>query len=240
MDTGQPEERSTALTSFLWRAAHNMRAPLVAMITMLGVVRREMLGPLNKEQQEYLRRVERRAHSIARMIDKLMLLARSEAEGRTNDHEPVDFVFLAGRLDRTFEEEAGERGLAFRVSVPKTLPAVLGDRRLLEQLLENLVSNALKYTPRGSVEMHLSVTAEPALKIEVIDTGIGIPKEAEPNLLTEFYRAPNARQLEESGTGLGLALVARTVKQHGGTLEWKSAVDKGTTFTVTLPVIEES
>jgi len=240
METGQQDKDDTGLVSLLWRAAHNMRAPLVAMITMLGVVRREMLGPLNEEQQEYLRRVERRAHSIARMIDKLMLLARSGAEAKPNDHEPVDFVFLAGRLGRTFEEEAGERGLDLRLSVPPTLPAVQGDRVLLEQLLENLVSNALKYTPAGSVEVRFSVTPEHALKIEVIDTGIGIPKEAEPNLLTEFYRAPNARQLEESGDGLGLALVASTVKRHGGTLEWRSAGEKGTIFTVTLPVDEES
>lgn len=218
---------------FMWRVAHNLRAPLTAMVSMLDVVRGGHLGQLGAEQDEYLRRVDRRARSMAEMIDKLMVLARG-ADPEWREPERVDLAFLAGRLRRTFEKEAARRGLDLEIDVPGDLPQLCGDPVMIEQLLENLVSNALKYTLSGGVTVRFSHRAD-EVHITVSDTGIGIPEDILPEVWNEFFRAPNARMVEETGTGLGLALVAEAVARHQGRVDVQSQEGKGTTFHVVLP-----
>jgi small GTP-binding protein len=132
------EERSR----FMWRVAHNLRAPLTAIISMLDVVRGGHLGSLSDQQTEFLRRVDRRVHSMAAMIGELMVLARGADPGQQVEPELVDLAFLAGRLRRTFEQEAVQRNLSLEIPTPVDLPRLRGDPALIEQLLENLVSNS--------------------------------------------------------------------------------------------------
>lgn len=221
---------------FMWRVAHNLRAPLAAIVSMLDVVRNGHLGPLSGQQPEFLRRVDRRVRSMASMIDELMLLARSAdpAGQSVSETALVDLGYLAGRLHRTFEQEAAQRNLLLEIQAPEGRHTLRGDQALLEQLLENLVSNALKYTPAGKVTVRF-VHRPTEVRIEVIDTGIGIPAEALPQVWNEFYRAPNARGVESFGTGLGLALVAEVVARHRGSIDVQSVEGVGSTFRVVLP-----
>jgi signal transduction histidine kinase len=220
---------------FMLRLAHNLRAPLAAMCASLDVVRGEYLGPLDASQKEYLRRVDRRARSMIDLVNELMTLGDGGGK-QAPTRAPVDLAALAGRIERTFRDEAEHKGVRFAVTAEDGVPEVRGDPRKLEQMMENLVSNAIKYTPpEGRVDVVVGRQSAGAAKFQVTDTGIGIPDAAMPRLFSEFFRAENAKAMEDVGTGLGLAIVKDTVEQHGGRVQVESRVGIGTTFTVHLP-----
>ncbi|MHB8078640.1 MAG: sensor histidine kinase [Candidatus Krumholzibacteriia bacterium] len=224
---------------FMYRIAHNLRAPLAAMSSMLTVVRDGYVGEVSDNQREYLRRVERRADALGQMVNELMMLAANQGERRVFVRERVDLAALVAKVGRTFQERATGRGLQFVIQSAPDAPSPLGDAGLLEQALENLVSNAIKYTPAGGkVTVALSRAAAGGARIDVSDTGIGIPGPARASLFTEFFRADNAKRLEISGTGLGLVIVKDVVERHGGTISFESTEQRGTTFTLVLPAVD--
>ena len=222
-------------SQFMLQIAHNLRAPLAAMISMVDVTRGGYLGELNERQREQLKRVDFRAKAMAATINELLALARTRARTRKAERVAVDLKALARRLERTFRDEAAAKGLALEVAFPEDLPETVGDVEMLEQMLENLVSNAVKYTRAGSVRLALAAEPDGMIRIEVRDTGIGIPEDSMSRLFSEFFRASNARAVEAVGTGLGLALVKETVDQHRGRIRVESGEGRGTTFVVHLP-----
>jgi len=221
---------------FMMRVAHNLRAPIAAMTSMLDVVLNEYIGPLNNDQKEQLARMRRRASGMVTMVNELLLLTESEKAVRERAFTLVNLTDLIGRVYRTFMDEAVERKTALKLTIDDDLPAVEGDPDALSQLLENLISNALKYTPvGGSIKVEAYPSNGGSVRIQVSDNGIGIPKDALPNLFNEFYRADNARRHEATGTGLGLAIVQRIVQRHGGQIHVESEEGLGSLFAVTLP-----
>jgi len=221
---------------YTMRVTHNLRAPLGAMLSMLELLRGKYLGELNHEQQEYLRRLDRRSRTMLSMINELMSLAENRSEKARVSREPVDPVMIANRIRRTFQDEAAEKGVQFQVVVPEDLPPIHGDPGMIEQMLENLVSNAIKYTPSEGAVSVAFAQAHNTLRIEVNDTGIGIPQADRPRLFEDFFRGENARSVEAHGTGLGLAIVKEIVDKHGGRIMVQSEEGFGTIFVVHLPI----
>jgi len=199
------------------------------------VVREGYMGELETEQEEYLRRVDRRARTMRSMINELITLASSRSGSREIEKKPVDLSQLAGRLQRSFQHDAAQKGLEYRVTVPGEFPRVMGDREMLEQMLENLVSNAIKYTLEGSIRIDIARHSGENIKIEVSDTGIGVPEKEISSLFSHFFRAQNARAIEAIGNGLGLAIVKDIAGKHGGNVRVETEEGKGTKFIVTLP-----
>ena len=223
-------------TWFMTKVAHNLRAPLAGMLSILEVVRDGYLGSINEEQAEYLRRLDRRARTMLTMVNALMTLSRNRQLREADAEASADPSVLAGRVQRTFQDRAAEKRIAFRVSVPPGLPPVRGRLETLEQVLENLVSNAVKYTPaEGTVEVRFA-QADGTVRIEVSDTGIGVPEADRAKLFTEFFRAENAKAVEESGTGLGLVIVKEILDGLGGRIFMASEEKVGSIFVVHLPV----
>jgi len=221
---------------FMFRVAHNMRAPLAAGVSMLHLLADDYLGELKPRQAELVGRVINRLRSLDVGVGELFTLSRDRVSGTTSRREPVDLGQLAGRVEATFRQQAVERQLAFRVDVAAGLPLVSGDPHLLEQMLENLVSNALKYTPAGGeVEVTIGLAADGGIAVSVHDTGIGIPKDEQGRLFTEFFRASNARRSGETGTGLGLKIAQEVVEKHGGQLRVSSEEGRGTLIRFELP-----
>lgn len=221
---------------YMLRVAHNLRAPLAGMLSILDVVRGEYLGSLNAEQQEYLRRLDRRSRTMLMMVNELMTLAKSREAQQTDKTKSVEPELVARRIRRTFQERAAEKNISFNVTVPEDLPAFRGDLEMVEQIIENLVSNAIKYTlPDGRVEVKFTRTAN-MIRMEISDTGIGISKADKPKLFSEFFRAENARAIEKNGTGLGLAIVKEFVDKLDGRILVESEEGMGTIFVVDLPV----
>lgn len=220
---------------FLFRVTHNCRAPLAAMIEMLEVVRTGQLGALRGEQEEYVRRVIRRARSLHELLEELMDLAELRAPARQSWSQVLDPEFLSGRLRRTFGDEAHSRGLALQFEVAPGTPSLRGNLVDLEQALENLVSNALRYTPQGAVTVSWAPGEADQVCVRVADTGIGVPADERAMLFQEFFRASNARKHDEHGTGLGLAIVQQIVARHGGRVTMEFPRDGGTVAVLLLP-----
>ncbi len=222
-------------TWFMMKVAHNLRAPLAGMLSILEVVRDGYLGPINDGQNEYLRRLDRRARTMLALVNELMTLSRNRQrrEAEVGVTEPA---LLARRVQRTFQDKAAEKRIAFEVILPPDLPDIRGRLETVEPLLENLVSNAIKYTPpEGKVELRFA-PANGTVRIEVSDTGIGIAPADRPKLFNEFFRAENAKAMDEIGTGLGLAIVKEIVDQLGGRIFMESEEGAGTIFVVHLPI----
>jgi signal transduction histidine kinase/uncharacterized membrane protein len=220
---------------FMNRAAHNLRAPLAAMASMLEVAQDGYLGDANDKLQNQLFRIDQRVQNMLLMINELMTLAKSQSRQRRLEYRPVDLKVVTDWIHQTFQEKAVQKNLSFKVTVPNDLPTIKGDQEMVEQMLENLVSNAIKYTPEGG---HIGMTfwpgADDTVRIVLSDSGIGIPKDEIPRLFTEFFRASNVKNV--IGTGLGLTIVKEIVDQHGGQIQVESEEGLGTTFIIHLPL----
>ncbi|MGE5257139.1 MAG: ATP-binding protein [Hyphomicrobiales bacterium] len=226
-------------TWFMMKAAHNLRAPLAGMLSILEVVRDGYLGPINEDQNEYLRRLDRRARTMLALVNELMALSRNRQRREADRAAATELTVLARRVQRTFQDKAAEKRISFQVSLPPGLPDVRGRLETVEQVLENLVSNAIKYTPaEGTVEVRFA-RANGTVRLEVSDTGIGIPAADRPKLFSEFFRADNAKAMDDVGTGLGLTIVKEIVDQLGGRIFVESEEGVGTIFVVHLPIAPE-
>jgi signal transduction histidine kinase len=218
---------------FMNRAAHNLRAPLAALASMLEVVRDGYLGHMNDELQRHLSRIDQRVENMLILINELMTLAKSQSRQRRREFGSLDLKAVTERIHQTFQEKAAEKRLAFTVTIPEDLPKIKGDEEMVEQMLENLVSNAIKYTPEGGRVGMTFWGGNETVRIVLSDNGIGIPKDEIDHLFTEFFRASNVKNV--IGTGLGLTIVKEIVDRHGGQIQVESEEGLGTTFVIHLP-----
>jgi signal transduction histidine kinase len=181
-----------------------------------------------------LQRVDARAEGLLELVNELLRFSRLEAAKAPEKHEIVDMHDLTVSVVRLFQPLAQEKELQLTVSVVPF--AVEGTREDLRELVTNLVSNAIRYTPKGGRIGIIGVVHGSYAALNVTDTGIGIPKDRVESVFEEFFRASNARQAVPEGTGMGLAITKRIVEMHNGTILVRSEEGRGTTFTVTLPV----
>ncbi len=219
---------------FLAIVSHEMRTPLTSIVSFTELIRGEAEG-LTPEGVRFLDIIERNADRLYRLIGDLLMLDRLEAGAlplELADVQPADLVTEAVR---TAAPAAAKHGITLTVDATPG-PAVPGDPRRLLQVLDNLIANAVKFSHRSG---HVHVTAGCAAgswRIDVADSGIGIPAEEADQLFTRFVRASNARTAGLPGTGLGLSIVKVLTEMHGGHVEVHSTLDEGSTFSVFLPV----
>ena len=224
-------------TQFMLQVAHNLRAPLSAGLSMMELLQEGYVGTVTEQQKEYLRRIESRLTSLDQTISELLTIARARDWSHEIPDVVVDLDGLAAHAKHLFHDEAASKRLEFEVSVEPDLPQIDSGTELLEQVVENLVSNAIKYTPEGGqVEVHFERLDEETVQIRVKDSGIGIPESEQEKLFQEFFRASNAKRHTTAGTGLGLALVKQTVERHKGEVLISSTEGSGTEVIVRLPI----
>jgi signal transduction histidine kinase len=150
---------------------------------------------------------------------------------------PLNLETIAGRIKKNFQEEVAKKRLTFELTIPKDLPEIRGDPDMIEQMFENLISNAIKYTPEGGrVGMTFWPGPDQTVRMVFSDNGIGIPKSEMPRLFTEFFRASNVQ--DAIGTGLGLTIVKEIVDKHSGRINVESEEGLGTTFIINLPAAQ--
>jgi signal transduction histidine kinase len=200
------------------------------------------VGAMPDAQRDVVERALRRADFLQALINDLLDLASGKVEvAATAERALVSLSDAVERVVRRFEIPAREKQIQLEWQCecgdgPITIAATNDD---VDRVLNNLVSNAVKYTPSGGrVSVHLHRVHDEAY-LEVSDTGIGIPEESMPHLFEEFYRAPNAKAREKDGTGLGLAIAKDLVARYGGRMAVQSKVGEGTTFSVTWPTAKD-
>jgi signal transduction histidine kinase/CheY-like chemotaxis protein len=223
---------------FLSVAAHELRTPLTSLLGYTELVERRLLrnSALGERDQRALRTVIEQATRLNKMVSSLLDISRLQLGQLSIEPAPMDLGGLAERLVQEARPILSEHVIEY---LPSEEPILInGDELRLEQALQNLIQNAVKYSPEGgSVEVRISRRDGHAL-VAVSDHGIGIPPEALPQLFTRFYRAPNVDPQHISGLGVGLYVVKEIVELHGGTVEVESHVGAGSTFTLVLPLLE--
>ena len=214
--------------------SHEMRTPLTSIISFSELLRGEAAG-LTPEGLRFLGIIERNADRLLRLIDDLLMLNRLEAGGLPLELTEVSLPDLAAEAVKSATPVAAKSGVTVHLDAGHG-PRVLADPRRLTQVLDNLIGNAVKFSHvDGLVRVRLRYVRG-TWRIDVSDTGIGIPADEAARLFGPFVRGSNARLAGLPGTGLGLAIVESLVEMHGGHVKVASVLDEGTTFSVFLPV----
>jgi two-component system phosphate regulon sensor histidine kinase PhoR len=223
---------------FVANVSHELRTPLTA---IRGYAETLLGGALDdaKHARSFLAVIERHAERLGRLIDDLLTLSDLELGTTPLRREAVVLTRLVHEVVEVLGHKAEQANVRLTQALPSNLPPLSGDADRLQQVLINLVDNAVKYTPAGgSVTIAARPVADAAsslVEIEVRDTGIGIPADDLPRLTERFYRVDKARARELGGTGLGLAIVKHIVQAHGGRLEIVSELHVGTTVRFSVP-----
>jgi hypothetical protein len=225
-------------TWFLEKAAHQLRSPLNAIDTMLKTLRQGYLGPTQTEQIKLIARCEQRIENLCQVIADLLDLGVKRSDLSKIAMRPVNIGDVVKTLVHLYQSQAAAKNLDFSCEIEEGLPDILAQEKLMDELLNNLISNAIKYTPAGGkVRIRIGRESSDRVLCEVADTGIGIPAEDISHLFTEFFRSENAKELSDEGTGLGLVIVKEILDRLRGTIAVNSKVGEGTCFTCFLPVI---
>ena len=211
--------------------AHDLRSPLNAVQTSATFLMNvEVAEP---DRRRLLDVICRAASSMNRLIGDLLDVSRMESGAFTVELAPVDAAALATEVCEQFRPEAMELGCTLECDVEHDLPRISADRDRLSQVLENLISNALRFTPRGgSVTVRVARRGHDGVSCTVTDTGVGIPAEELPHLFERFWQA---RRYRRGGAGLGLAIARGVVEAHGSTLTVDSEPGRGSAFSFILP-----
>lgn len=237
-DITKEKEIDSAKTEFVSLASHQLRTPLSAINWYTEMLLSEDAGAITDMQREYLGEVSRGSRRMVELVNALLNVSRIELGTFAVQPEPTDVVELARDVINELKSKILEKKLHIEEAYVENLPKMMVDPKLTRIVFQNLLTNAVKYTPeegRISVSIAMSVD-ETMFTIAVSDTGYGIPKEDQSRIFTKLFRASNIREKETDGTGLGLYIIKSIVEHSGGTVTFESEEGKGTTFTLTLPV----
>jgi two-component system phosphate regulon sensor histidine kinase PhoR len=222
---------------FVANVSHEFKTPLTA---IQGFAETLLAGALHdpNNNRRFLEIIREQAARLARLTDDLLKLARIEAGKLEVEFRPVKLAELIEGCAETSLLKAKRKQLTLEIDVPSEMPAALGDASLLREVLQNLLDNAIQYTPTGGrVHVSASATSREAV-VTVSDTGIGIPLADQERIFERFYRVDAARSREEGGTGLGLSIAKHIVETHGGRLQVESEVGRGSNFSFSIPLAD--
>ena len=223
-------------TDFVNMVAHELRSPLVCDQTANSVLLEGLCGPLGEKQHEFVSRGSSKIDALLELINDLLDVAKIEAGKYVQRLVPTDIGQIIEETIALMDPKAKEKGIDLSFSL-KNLKPVQADPKNIEEIFNNLISNAINYSPEGG---KVTVTAQGLgeyMEIKVEDTGVGISPEELPKIFDKFYRVKHPKTRQVIGTGLGLAIVKGIVDAHHGTIDVESVVDKGTTFRILFPVM---
>ncbi|MDW8318073.1 MAG: HAMP domain-containing sensor histidine kinase [Anaerolineae bacterium] len=225
-------------SQFVSAVAHELRTPLAAVIGYADVLLEELAGPMQPQQQAYVRTIQEAARRLLRITNDLLDAARLEAGKLELVLQPEELEPLVRSVVEELRPEWQAKGLEVAIRCPPDLPVALVDRFRMHQILANLVNNAVKYTPPGGrVVVSAAVYDDPDfLHLTVTDTGVGMSPEDQLQAFNLFYRARSAESARVAGTGVGLYIVRSLVELHGGRIWLQSTLGQGTSVHLTLPI----
>ncbi len=234
----QQRELDRLKDDFVATVSHELRTPLTSLMGFLEMIREGEAGALTDEQKRFLAIIHRSSERLQRLVDDLLFVARLDASGLQLHFAPTRLDEVARELVEASAMLARSRGLVLESDLGE-VPALLGDHERLVQLVGNLLSNAMKFTPAGgTITVRTFVDGDVAV-LEVGDTGIGIPAAEQARLFQRFFRSSIATEQAIPGTGLGLVISRAIAEAHGGTIDVTSEAGEGTCFRVELPLEPE-
>jgi len=231
------EVASQHKSEFLANMSHELRTPLNAIIGFSEVLLERMFGEINEKQDDYLKDIHSSGKHLLSLINDILDLSKVEAGRMELEPAAFDVPTAIDNAMTLVRERAQRHDIALGVDVAGGVDEIVADERKFKQILLNLLTNAVKFTPDGGRVDVVARRAGPLLEVAVRDTGIGIAKDDQDAVFEEFRQVGRHYTNKQEGTGLGLALTRRFVELHGGTIRLDSEPGKGSTFTFTIPVV---
>jgi len=228
-------------SEFVSVASHELRTPLAAIKNAVQLILQGKTGEINENQKKFLSMADRNISRLTNILNDLLNLSKIESGKIEMKIEELDPRALTEFILSSLRPQAEGRSIQLKMEIEKKLPSVYGDREKVEQILTNLVGNAIKFTPEGG---EISVSARPSprggnkLAISVRDSGIGISEDQQEKIFEKFHQVEGSLHRSVTGTGLGLAITKGLVEAHHGEIWVESEMGKGSTFTFTLPISE--
>ena len=227
-------------SAFLASMSHELRTPLNSVIGFTGILLKRLAGPLNDEQAFQMGMVRDSARNLLTLVNDVLDISRIEAGELRVAQEPFDPATAIRKAINTVQPLADAAGLSLAWDIAGALEPIVGDSRRTEQVLLNLLGNAVKFTRIGGIHLRAEAIDRQWLKVSVTDTGIGIKDADLPILFEPFRQVDNRLARQHEGTGLGLAISAKLTHLMGGRLAVQSDIGKGSTFTLWLPLTPPS
>jgi signal transduction histidine kinase len=225
-------------SDFVNMVAHELRSPLVAMRQLNSVLLDGLAGPMEEKHRDFVSRGTKKIDTLLDLIKDLLDVAKIEAGKFVQHRVPTDLAHVLKELIALMEPRAKSQGIELTCSLEELRP-IHADPKSMEEIFNNLVSNAINYSPEGGKVRVTGRGLGDYLEIKVEDTGVGIPPEELPKIFDKFYRVKHPKTRKVTGTGLGLAIVKGAIEAHHGTINVESVPDQGTTFRVLLPVMPQ-
>jgi PAS domain S-box-containing protein len=227
-------DANRAKSDFLAVISHELRTPLNAIMGYTGLLDAGVAGPLNPEQANQLRRIDVSARHLLELIEEVLTFSRMEMGREEARIRPTDLGSLLREAAGRIEPLARNKGLDYQLEIPPDRHIILTDSAKLRQIITNLLSNAVKFTDRGGIKISARLT-ESEIRIDITDTGIGIPPEQMARLFEPFWQQEQGTTRRVGGTGLGLSVSQRLATLLGGTIAVESTPGQGSTFSLIIP-----
>ncbi len=231
------EQASAAKSQFLANVSHELRTPLNAILGYAAMTLQGVSGELAAPQRRNLSRIDANARHLLTLINEILDITRIEAGRMPIQVVQFSLPDLIREVTTELEPIIAKSGLQMNVKVVSDLPPLKTDRQKLKQIVVNLLSNALKFTPKGSITIKAQMVGKHNMTIGVVDTGIGIPKADRMKIFEDFRQVDSTPRRAYGGTGLGLSICRRLTTMLRGTLKVESRLGHGTTFTLMLPTV---
>jgi CheY-like chemotaxis protein/CHASE3 domain sensor protein len=230
------ERASQYKSDFLANMSHELRTPLNSSLILAKLLADNPKGNLTEEQVKFAQTIQGAGNDLLMLINDILDLSKIEAGHMDVRPETVSFERLLADMTRQFEPMAKQKGLNFKTEIGKGSPeTVETDRQRLEQILKNMLSNAIKFTEKGGVLLHIGLAAKDRVVFSVTDTGIGIAPEQQQQIFEAFRQADSTISRKYGGTGLGLSISRELARLLGGSIDLKSEFGKGSSFMLTIP-----
>jgi two-component system OmpR family sensor kinase len=215
--------------------SHDLRTPLA---TLQGYIETLLLKEnrlTDTERRDYLETAIKHCERLSKLVHKLLELAKLDSYELSAVREPFNLSELAQDVAQKFQLTAREKKINISIKVEEEIPFVNADIGLIERVLENLIENAIRYTPEGGSICIALTPKNEEIAVQISDTGCGIPKDELPHIFNRFYQLDRSRKGEVGHSGLGLSITKRILELHDRTIEVTSSLNSGTTFTFQLP-----
>ncbi len=236
----QIEASSKYKSEFLANMSHELRTPLNSLLILSKDLSENKNENLTGDQVESAEIIYNSGHDLLNLINEVLDLSKIEAGKMAIHIEKINVSDIADGIYKNFRHQAEQKGLKFNVILDQNLPKTIEtDSQRLDQVIKNLMSNAIKFTAKGEINFSIKNHFQGNIAIEIQDTGIGIPKEKQESIFEAFQQADGGTSRKYGGTGLGLSISRELIKLLGATLSLESETDKGTKFTLVIPVAFE-
>lgn len=224
-------------SNFVSMVSHELRTPLNSVHGFIELLLQGHMGELTEEQHTYLGYTQEGVHQLISIVEDILFMTRSDLGQFEMKQEEVPFRSLVRQVITTLQPQARKAEVVLCYDVPSELPSLYIDPKRIKQVLNNLVTNAIKFTPPGgTVSINARQYDERSVMISVADTGYGIPNEDRPHIFERFYQSNHSQQSKMGGYGLGLSIAKLIVEQHGGNITFDTVINQGTTFYFTTPI----